>query len=59
MRLLHPSIDARFEFCVISVCAATEGPDPEFVSHTFFNAVDCVLEATIAMDVWCKVVGFG
>jgi len=59
MLLLHPSINAGSEFCAISICAVTESPDPEFACQTLFDALDCVLETAIAVDIWCKVVGFG
>lgn len=59
MHLLHPSINAHFEFCAISICATAESPDPEFASHAVFDAVDCVLETAVAVGVGCKIVGFG
>jgi hypothetical protein len=59
MHLLHPSIDARFEFRAISIRAAAESPDPEFARQAVFDAVDCVLETAVAVGVGCKIVGFG
>jgi len=58
MHVPHPAVDVSPEVGTKVICGVAEGANPELVSHAVLDAVDGILEPSIAMTVRCKIIGF-